>query len=132
MQVAGRLQSFAGNHREHPVHRFGRAAVDRQNLGVGVRATHDVHVQHTGQLDVVHVVTETLDETWILLAFHPVAHAADLGRRGDADFVGSFDVGRNAIGLLGVMFAERIEMGHADTSSPLPSAACSRSLSAAY
>ena len=53
--------------------------VDLHDLRVGVRAAHDVQVQHARELDVVDVVALAADEARILLALHRVAHAADFG-----------------------------------------------------
>ena len=71
---------------------------------MGVGAAHDVHVEHAGQLHVVDVEALAADEARIFLALHAVAHATDLVRRGDPDFVRRLDLGRSALRLLGVVF----------------------------
>ena len=86
-----------------PGDRQRRAGVDLQDLRVRVRAAHDVHVHHVGQLHVVDVAALALDEARVFLALHAVAHAADLVGRGDADLVGGLDPGRgSAGGLVGI------------------------------
>ncbi len=71
------LQRLAGDHRQHARYLEGLGGVDGLDLRVGEGAAHDVHVQHAGKLDVVHVVAAAADEARVLLPLHRVTHAAN-------------------------------------------------------
>ncbi len=144
VQVAGLFQILTRDHRQHAGDLQRGAGVDRADLGVGVGAAHDIHIQHTRQLDIVDVVALALDKARVLLALHAVAHAADVSRGGDARLVGRLDLGRasrrlrrmelGAVGQMVCPIPQLVELvqrivvaGHAVTSS-----CCARSFSAAY
>ena len=71
------LQGLAGDDGEDAGHLQGGRGVDLLDLGVGEGAADDVHVEHPGQGDVVHVVALAADEAGVFLPLHGVAHAAD-------------------------------------------------------
>ena len=54
--------------------------VDALNASVRIGAAHHLPVDHTGQMDVIHIVALALDEPQVFLALHGVAHAAHFGR----------------------------------------------------
>jgi hypothetical protein len=74
------LERLSGDDREHTGDLESPLGVDSLDRGVGVGASHDVHVEHPGQLDVVHVSALAVEEARVLLALHRVTHSADLGR----------------------------------------------------
>ena len=96
VQVAGLFQILAGDHRQHAGDLQRLAGVDLEDFCVGVRAAHDIHIQHARQLHIVDIVALALDKARVFLALHAVAHAADRCRRGHAHIVGGLDRGRAA------------------------------------
>jgi len=78
---AGGVEVFAGDDGEHAGQRERLAGVNVEDFGVGVGAAGDVHVEHTGQLDVVYVVAAAAQEAGVFLALDAVAHAAYLSLR---------------------------------------------------
>jgi hypothetical protein len=73
-QRARRLTEIGERHHADHAGSLQRAGgVDRDDTGVGVRATDDGGVQHAGQRDVADVAPAALHETRILLAEEPVA-----------------------------------------------------------
>ncbi len=93
MQVVGG-EVFAGDDGEDAGDGEGGAGVNVGDASVGVGAADDVHVEHSGQLDVVYVVAFAAQEAGVFFALHAVAHAADFGRGGDAEFGAGLDGGR--------------------------------------
>src|SRR6185437_6834656 len=66
---------------EHAGQRERLAGVNVEDFGVGVGAAGDVHIEHAGQLDVVHIVAAAAQEAGVFLALDAMAHAAYLGLR---------------------------------------------------
>ena len=71
------LERGAVDHRKDAGDLQRLRGIDLLDPRVRVRAAHDVHVQHPGQLDVVDVVALAADEARVFLALHGVTHAAD-------------------------------------------------------
>ena len=71
-----RLQVVGGQHRVHTRDGQGGFLVDFDDAAVGDGATHDVHVQHAGHLDVIDIIAFALDETGVFFAQARGAHAS--------------------------------------------------------
>ena len=67
---AERVEHGAGDHGVHLGMSFRPRRVDRDDLGVGVRAAQQRAVQHRGQRDVVDEVAVPTEEAHVLLAEH--------------------------------------------------------------
>ncbi len=76
-QIAGR-HGFAGQDHADAGNLPRCRGVDGLDARVGNRAAQDLHVEHAGQHDVVHVAALAADETVVLDAAAACAHSADL------------------------------------------------------
>src|SRR6202035_6108390 len=72
------LERLGGDHRDTARHGGCLGGVDLLDAGVRMRRTHEVAIQHAGQLEVVDVVALALDEADVLDALASAAHALQL------------------------------------------------------
>ena len=75
----GGIEVLAGDDGHDAGHRQRFRGVDVQDLGVRVRAAHDVEVEHAGQVDVVDVVSFAPDEARIFLTLDAFAQTLNSG-----------------------------------------------------
>ena len=71
------LQVAPGNDCQYARNFQGFGGIDVEDFGVGIRAAYNVHVQHAGQFDVVHVMAFALDEPGIFLTFEAVTQTTN-------------------------------------------------------
>ena len=79
---AQRLEVLGRDHRVHARHLQRLGGVDREDLGVGVRAAQHRPMQHAGQADVVQVGALAADEPRVLLALEAAEADRALGAGG--------------------------------------------------
>ena len=78
-RVGGGAQLSTGDHRMHAGHGQGLAGVDAQNLGAGIGAGHQGHVQHALAVDVGGVMALAHHKAFVL---YRAAVFADVAKRG--------------------------------------------------